>query len=129
MDEDKPGKSHLSLESISFLQESIDGLQRFLAIFFAFDRLDSAARFGRQRQLEFGVLTEAARVAKERILFVVVDGSTLVALIDILSTIGADARVSGDGGRATRTLEHLRRSVQVFVKGGKFNFQITASDG
>ena len=63
-----PGIRELALEAICLLQQRVDGQQRLLSILFPFDRLYRTARLGRQRQIELGVLAEAARVAKVRIL-------------------------------------------------------------
>jgi hypothetical protein len=58
------------------------------------------------------ILAEAAAVAEEGILLVVVDGAALVALEDVLPAVGADPRVGGHGGRAPRALQRLAHSLQ-----------------
>ena len=75
-----PSVGELALEAVGLLEEAVDGLEGFFAVVLGLDRLDGAARLGRQRQVELGVFGEAAGVAQERVLFVVVDRTALVAL-------------------------------------------------
>lgn len=77
------------METISLLQETIDGLKRFFSILFTLDRFHGTAWFRGEGQLEFGVLAEAASVAQEWILFVIVDRSTFVTLVYVFTAVGA----------------------------------------
>ena len=62
-------------------------------------------------------------------LLIVVDRATLVALIDVLATVRADARMGRHRRRAAGALQHLRRSVKVLIEGRELDFQITRRNG
>ena len=55
-----------------------------------------AAGLGGERVIELGVLAKTASVAKERVLLVVIDRSTFVTLINVLSAVGANSRARRD---------------------------------
>ena len=67
-------------------------------VVFVLNGIDGAAGFGGERVIELGVLAEAASVAKERILFVVIDRAAFVALVNVLSAVAANARVRRNRG-------------------------------
>jgi hypothetical protein len=80
--------------------------------------------------LEFCEFAETARVTQEWISFVVVDGTTLVALEDVFAACRTHARVRWHRSRASRTLKHGRgrrlgrvRRIAV-VKVGVFEHQV-----
>ena len=76
----------LIVDLVSLLQEGVDVGDGFLAVVLIFDGINGATRPRGQSVLELGILAETTSVAKERILFVVVDGATLVALEHVLTT-------------------------------------------
>ena len=73
--------------------------------------VDGRARLGLKVSIKLAVLAKPTRVTQEGILLVVVDGPTLVALVDVLPTGATDTRMRGDRRLAPRTLEHLRTSL------------------
>ena len=62
------------VDFVGALQQPVDVGDGLLPVLLALDRINRAARLGRQRVLELGVLAEPAGVAQERVLLVVVDG-------------------------------------------------------
>lgn len=82
------------------------------SIIFTLDGVDSRARPGLKERVKLGILAKPARVAEEGVLLVVVDGPTLVALVDILPARPTHPRVGRDRRLAPRTLENLRTSLE-----------------
>lgn len=83
----------LFVHPVGFLQQRVDIGDGLFTIVVVFYRLDGTTGFGQQREIEFGVFAEAARVTQERIFFVVVDGAAFVALEHVLAAIGAHAGI------------------------------------
>ena len=65
---------------VRLVEERVDVEHGLLAVLLVLDGVDGAAGAAVQRVVELGVLAVAARVAQERVLLVVVDGATFVAL-------------------------------------------------
>ena len=66
------------------------------SVILALDGINSRARSGLEERVKLSILAEPTRVAEEGILLVVVDGSTLVALVDVLPACPAHPRVGRD---------------------------------
>ena len=69
--------------------------------------VNSRARPGLKERIKLGVLAEPTRVAEEGVFLIVVDGPTLVALVDILSACPTHSWVGRDRGLAPGTLKNL----------------------
>ena len=95
---------------VGLVQEAVDARDGLLAVVLALDGVDGAARSAGEGVLELGVLAEAAGVAEEGVLLVVVDAAALVALEHVLPAVGADAGVGGHGGRTPWALNIGARS-------------------
>jgi hypothetical protein len=82
------------------------------SVIFTLNGVDSRARPGLEERVKLGVLAEPARVAEEGIFLIVVDGPTLVALVDVLPARPTHPWVGRDRRLAPRTLENLGISLQ-----------------
>ena len=114
---------------VGLLQEGVDAGHGLLPVLLRLYRVHGAAGPGRQAVLELGVLAEAAAVAEEGVLLVVVDGPALVALEDVLPTVAADAGVGGDGGAAAGALQGLAHRLHVLVEVAVLDHDVAGHDG
>ena len=78
-----------------------------LSVILTLDGINSRTRPSLEEYIKLGVLAKPARVAEKRVFLVVVNGSTLVALVDVLTARATHPRVGGHGGLAPWTLENL----------------------
>ena len=82
------------------------------SVIFTLYGVDGRARSGLKERVKLGIFAESTRVAEKWIFLVVVDGSTLVALVDVLPACPTHSWVGRDRRLAPGTLKNLRTSLQ-----------------
>ena len=92
----RPAADQLLVDLVGPVELIVDVGDGLLSVLLVLDGVDAAAGPAVQSVLKLCVLAEAAGVAEEGVLFVVVDASALVTLEHVLTTVATDSRVGRD---------------------------------
>ena len=103
----------LFVDFVGPVQLIVDARDGLLSVFLVLNWIDATAGPAVERVFELCVLAEAAGVAQEWVLLVVVDAPALVALEHVFATVAAHTWIGGNRGRAARALKSFGGSLKV----------------